>query len=392
MSSPSDAVIVAGARLPIGRKGGTLAEFDGVQLGARAIKALIDNPSINALLNDEAITDVIMGNTLSHYGNPARVAALSAGLPVNTPGLTIDRQCGSGINAVTLAGKLVASDGGVYIAGGMESMTNEPFQLSRAKRAYDATPPSFLRRELSTAEIGDPTMGVTAENLAEKYSISREEQDEFALRSQEKYAKAKSQGKYSHFLIPTETSSHGPVEHDEHPRPKTSAEKSAALRPAFISSGTVTAGNASGINDGAAAVCIVSADKAMHHDLAPLARIGESSVVGVDPNYMGIGPVPAIQAILKQTGRNISDYDFIEINEAFASQVLACAKELALDVDNINPLGGAIAHGHPIAATGTVLIQKTITELSERGGGRAIVSACIGGGQGIATEIIVEEK
>lgn len=392
MPNPRDAVIVAGARLPIGRKGGALAEFDGVKLGALAIKAISDNLSTNTLLNDETITDVIMGNTLSHYGNPARVAALSAGLPVSTPGLTIDRQCGSGINAVTLAGKLAASEGGVYIAGGMESMTNEPFQLSRTPRAYDATPPSFLRRELSTAEIGDPTMGITAENLAEKYSISREEQDEFALRSQENYRTAKRQGKYSRFLIPVATPSHGQVEHDEHPRPDTNAAKLAALRPAFIPSGTVTAGNASGINDSAAAVCIIPADKAIHHDLTPLARIGESSVIGVDPNYMGIGPVPAIQALLKQTGRSISDYKFIEINEAFASQVLACAKELDLTLDDINPLGGAIAHGHPIAATGTVLIQKAITELSERGGGRAIVSACIGGGQGIATEIIVEEN
>lgn len=330
-----------------------------------------------------------MGNTLSHYGNPARVAALAAGLSSQTPGLTIDRQCGSGINAVVLAGNLATADEGIYFAGGMESMTNEPFQLARAKRAYDAAPPQFLRRELSTPEIGDPPMGITAENLASRYGIQRAEQDEFALLSQERYANALAAGKYSEFLNPVEGAK-GVVERDEHPRPNTTLEKLSSLKPAFIPEGTVTAGNASGINDGAAALCVTSAHTAHQQGVKELARLGKYAVAGVDPNIMGIGPVPAIHKLLKSAGTALNDYAFIEINEAFAVQVLACMKELDLDIDQVNPLGGAIAHGHPIAATGAVLILKTITELRSRGGGRAIVAACIGGGQGIATEIIVE--
>lgn len=388
-SSPSlnqTSVITSAARLPIGRRAGGFAALDGVQLGAKVLSALVEKSNVPS----EHFTDVIMGNTLSHYGNPARVAALQAGISVETPGLTIDRQCGSGINAATLAGSLAKVDGGVFIAGGMESMTNEPFQLARTARAFDATPPKFLRRELSTQEIGDPTMGTTAEHLASKYGIARAEQDHFAALSQHRYAEAQASGKYNQFLVPVELADGTIVDKDEHPRPGTTEDKLARLRPAFAEDGTVTAGNASGINDGAAALTVTNSHIAEELGLPVLAELGQSAVTGVDPKIMGIGPVPAIQNLLNRTGRTLADYDFVEINEAFAVQVLACVKELSLDLDKVNPLGGAIAHGHPIAATGAILIQKAITELTERGGGRAIVSACIGGGQGIATEVIVK--
>lgn len=379
-------VITAAVRLPIGRRAGSLSEFDGVALGAKAIESLVSR----ANLSSSQITDVIMGNTLSHYGNPARVAALASGLDESVAAMTIDRQCGSGINSAALAGSLAVANGGLYVAGGMESMTNEPFQLARSARAFDAQPPKFLRRELSTPEVGDPTMGQTAENLANKYNISREEQDHFAAISQQRYADAHSQGKYNTFIVPV-TLPHGEVlEDDEHPRPSTTEEKLAKLRPVFAEDGTVTAGNASGINDGAAALAITDSQTAQELALPTLAEIGHSTVVGVDPKIMGIGPVNAIQKLLAMTNGSLNDYEFIEINEAFAVQVLACTKELGLDLGKVNPLGGAIAHGHPIAATGTILIQKVISELTHRGGGKAIVTACIGGGQGIATEIIVK--
>lgn len=380
------AVITAATRLPIGRKGGTLAHLDGAELGALAIRALIAQES----MDPTGISDVIMGNTLSHYGNSARVAVLAAELPPMIPAVTIDRQCGSGINSVLLASALARTDGGTYIAGGMESMTNEPFQLSRPRRAYATQPPKFLRRELSTPEIGDPTMGITAENLAQRYDISREEQDEFAAGSQAKYAEALALKKYDQFVVPVSSNSGDSIQQDEHPRPGTTIEKLAALSPAFKEGGTVTAGNASGINDGAAVVTVMAKTKSYELGLKPLAVIGQYAVVGVDPNFMGIGPVPAIQTVLRRAGTTLEDYTFIEINEAFAVQVLACLRELNLPTHRVNPLGGAIAHGHPIAATGTILIQKAITELYSRGGGRALVSACIGGGQGIAVEVIVE--
>lgn len=379
-------VIAAAVRLPIGRRAGSLAAFDGVQLGAKAIQSLVERANIPV----DQITDVIMGNTLSHYGNPARVATLAAGLGDAVPAITIDRQCGSGINSAALASSLVAADGGLYIAGGMESMTNEPFQLARSARAYDAQPPKFLRRELSTPEVGDPTMGITAENLASKYSISREEQDNFAALSQQRYAEAHAAGKYNNFLVPVTMANGEVFDNDEHPRPGTTEDKLAKLRPVFTEDGTVTAGNASGINDGAAALAITDSRTAQELGLTALAEIGHTAVTGVDPNIMGIGPVTAIQKLLTKTNGSLSDYEFVEINEAFAVQVLACVKELNLELDKVNPLGGAVAHGHPIAATGTILIQKVISELSHRGGGKAIVSACIGGGQGIATEIIVK--
>ena len=233
-------------------------------------------------------------------------------------------------------------------------------------------------------------MGITAENLRRKSNIDRIRQDEFALSSQQKYAEATRQGIANEFLIPVR-SAKGLVDADEHPRPTSNLESLSKLRPAFEKEGTVTAGNASGINDAAAAVAVMNQEGAKNCGLDIMAYVGQTAVVGVDPNFMGIGPVPAIRKLLKTTGRKLKDYDVIEINEAFAVQVLACVDGLGLTENEVNPIGGAIAHGHPIAATGTILIQKAISQLRSRGGGRAIVSACIGGGMGIATEILVRD-
>ncbi|NLT27435.1 MAG: thiolase family protein [Microbacteriaceae bacterium] len=377
--------IIAMARTPIGRRAGGLRELVAHELGGAAIAAAVDRAEIEA----STIDDVIMGCTLAATGNTARVAALAAGLEVETPGLTIDRQCGSGINAVALAADGIRLGARATIAGGTESMTNEPYLLARPPRAYSPTPPAFLRRALSTDEIGDPGMGTTAENLAQRYGIGREEQDSYALRSQQRYADHAEA--FGVDIVPITGSSRSTtvIDADEHPRPETSADALAALRPAFAVDGTVTAGNASGINDAAAALVLVGDEVLAESGATPLAAVGPSTVAGVDPNIMGIGPVPAIRRLLARTGRKLDDYAVIEINEAFAVQVLACQRELGLADDRVNVWGGAIAHGHPIAATGAILVQKAIRQLQERGGGLAIVSACIGGGQGIAIEIEV---
>lgn len=378
--SESPPVIVSAVRTAIGRKGGALAGYQASELGGIVIREAVARAGVAP----EDITDVIFGNTLSPQGNVARVASLHAGLGVSVPALTIDRQCGSGINAVALAAQAVLASGGVYVAGGTESMTHEPHQLARSPRPFDARPPRFLRRELAPAEIGDPIMGVTAENLAVAYGITRQAQDAYALESQRRMAAAQARGAFDDHLVGVPQPDGSLFLVDEHPRTEMSLEKLARLHPAFDPAGSVTAGNASGINDGAAATVIMSRADALARGLTPLATITGWAVAGVDPNQMGIGPVPAVRKLLAATGQRLEDFDLIELNEAFAAQVLACQAELEIPADKLNVLGGAIAHGHPIAATGTMLIAKIITELGNRGLRRGLVTACIGGGQGIA--------
>jgi acetyl-CoA C-acetyltransferase len=381
--SASVPVIVSAVRTAIGRKGGALAGFQASELGGIVIREAVSRAGVAP----DEITDVILGNTLSPQGNVARVAALYAGLGVGVPALTIDRQCGSGINAVALAAQAVSASGGIYVAGGAESMTNEPHQLARSPRAYDALPPRFLRRELAPAEIGDPVMGITAENLAAAYGITREAQDAYALESQQRMAAAQARGAFADHLVGVPLPDGSLFLRDEHPRGDSSLEKLARLRPVFDPAGSVTAGNASGINDGAAATVVMGRDEAHARGLTPLATITGWAVAGVDPNRMGIGPVPAVRKLLAGTGLRLEDFDLVELNEAFAAQVLACQAELRIPAEKLNVLGGAIAHGHPIAATGTMLIAKLISELSTRGLRRGLVTACIGGGQGIALSV-----
>ena len=384
----SAACIIAGARTPIGRRSGAFVELHAKDLGALAIREAIRRAGVESA----EVDDVTLGSTLAPEGNLARVAWLQSGGAVSVPARSIDRQCGSGIDAVWLAAQAIGTGSAkLILAGGAESMTHEPFQLERTVKGAPMTPPKFLRRELSTDEIGDPIMGITAENLARQYGISREAQDTYAVESQRNMAQAQANGYLADALVKVDTKG-GVVDVDEHPRPQTSREGLAKLRPVFEQDGTVTAGNASGINDGAAAVLVTSEAHAAELGAAPLARIVDGAVVGVDPNTMGIGPAPAIERLLSRTGWALDDVDVIEINEAFAVQVLAVLHDLGLDRDRVNRWGGAIAHGHPIAATGTMLVMKAIDQLSRRGGGKAIVSACIGGGQGIALALQMDQR
>ncbi|MBB6450871.1 acetyl-CoA C-acetyltransferase [Geomicrobium halophilum] len=383
----NEVVIVSAVRTAIAKKGGSLASLDPSVYGGAVIKEALGRVNVEG----EFVEDVIFGNCLSGGGNMARVSLLEAGLPVEVPGLTIDRQCGSGINSVALAAeKIMTGKADVVVAGGTESMTRSPHLLEVQEKAYDLRPPRFLKRRLSPEEIGDPPMGITAENLAEKYEIKRDEQDEFALNSQTRMAKAMEKGYFKDQIVPIEVKTRKgsfTFEEDEHPRPGVTKENLAHLSPVFKQNGTVTAGSSSGINDGASALVLMSKDEAKRRRLEPLAVVKASAVAGVDPNIMGIGPVPAVKKVLEQTGETLDDFDLIEINEAFAAQVLACDRELSFDMEKVNVNGGAIAHGHPIAATGGMLVTKLCYELQRRGAKKGLVTACIGGGQGIALTI-----
>ena len=380
-----EAVIVSAVRTPIARAKGALRDLQPSDYGALVVQEALKR----AQLTGEEVDDVIFGNCLWGGGNLARLTALKAGMPVTTPGLTIDRQCGSGINSVALAAQAILSGSAtIMVAGGAESMTRMPYLMEPPAQAYDRMPPKFVRRELAPAHIGNPPMGITAENLAERYQISREEQDEFSLQSQMKMSAAMEAGLFDEQIVPVPI----PVkkgetvlfERDEHPRPETTLAALAKLPAVFKEGGTVTAGNSSGVNDGAAALVLMERQEAEKRGLEPLARVTGWAVAGVDPNVMGIGPVPATQKLLAQLGIKLDEIDLVEINEAFAAQVLACNRELQIDPERLNVTGGAIAHGHPIAATGSMLVTKLVYEMRRRDAGSGLVTACIGGGQGIS--------
>lgn len=381
-----EAVIVAAVRSSIGRAGGALGKIPPEYYGAEVIKEVIKRIS----LDPTEITDVIFGNCLNAGGNIARLCSLQAGLPVEIPGISVDRQCGSGLNAVNMAAQAVmASMGDVYVAGGTESCSLKPYIMEHME-FFSKTLPKFRSGfQLSTNEIGNPPMGITAENLAEKYQISRLEQDEFSVRSQQKMGKAMEEGLFKSQIVPltVPTGKNKTVvfDSDEHPRPQTTLESLGKLPPAFKVNGTVTAGNSSGLNDAAAAVVVMSAARAKALGLKALAKIRTFAVAGVDPNIMGIGPVPATRKALAQAGLSLDDIDLIELNEAFAAQVLAVDRELHFNMDKVNVNGGAIAHGHPIAATGAILTTKLVYEMNRRDVQFGMITACIGGGQGIAT-------
>lgn len=386
-----DAVIVSAVRTAIGKQGGALASLPAHLYGGEVIKEAIKRVN----LNPEMIDDVILGNVLSGGGNIARLTALQGGLSVNIPGLTIDRQCGSGINAAALAAQAIQSGAGdIYVAGGIESMSRAPYQYERPEQAYSSIPPRSRKTLLAPEEIGNPGMGTTAENLAKKYDITRKEQDEYSLRSQLRMATAINEGRFDEQIVPISI----PVRKgepilfnkDEHPRPNTTLAALAKLSPAFQRDGTVTAGSSSGLNDAASAMVIMSREKAEELGIQPLATIKGSTVAGVDPNIMGIGPVPATKKLLEKLNLSLSDMDIIELNEAFAAQVIACDRELGIDPEKLNVNGGAIAHGHPLGATGAILITKAVYELKRSAGKFALITACIGGGQGIS--LVIERE
>lgn len=383
-----DAVIVSAVRSAIARQGGTLARVPAHLYGAEVIKETVNRVNLDPALID----DVILGNVLSGGGNIARLTALQTGLSINIPGLTVDRQCGSGINAVALAAQAIQSGAGdVYIAGGIESMSRAPFLLERPELPFSPMPPKFRGSLLAPEEIGNPPMGITAENLAKKYNITRAEQDEFSLRSQQRMARAMEEGRFDEQIVPIKipVRKGEPIifKKDEHPRPNSTLEGLAKLSPAFLKDGTVTAGSSSGLNDAASCLVIMAREKAEELGIKPMAVIRGTAVAGVDPNIMGIGPVPATKKVLEKLDLSLEQMDLIELNEAFAAQVIACDRELQIDPEKLNVNGGAIAHGHPLGATGAILITKAVYELKRSDSRYALITACIGGGQGIATVI-----
>ena len=394
--SHKEVVIVSAVRTAIGNFQGSLADVSATKLGAIVLEGALNKAGVAK----ELVSEVIMGNVLqAGLGqNPARQAAIQAGLQHEVPSMTINKVCGSGLKAVHLATQsIVAGESEIVLAGGMENMSQAPYLLEGARGGYrmgDQKAVDSMIRDGLWCAFNDYHMGITAENLCAKYELSREEQDQFAAWSQEKAQKALEQGRFKDEIVPVEIPQRkgDPVkfEVDEFPRAGVTAESLAKLRPAFKKDGSVTAGNASGINDGAAALLIMSREKADELGLKPLARIVANASAGVDPSIMGIGPVPATKRVLAKAGLTLEDIDLIEANEAFAAQSLAVGKELGINRDKLNVNGGAIALGHPIGASGARVLVTLIHELQKRDGAKyGLATLCIGGGQGVAT--IVEK-
>jgi 3-oxoadipyl-CoA thiolase len=394
-----EAWIVDAARSPIGRYGGVLAAVRPDDLAAIVIRALVERTGVEAT----QVEDVILGcanQAGEDNRNVARMAALLAGLPVEVAGQTVNRLCGSGLQAINTAAHAIgAGDGDVFIAGGVESMTRAPYVMLKPEAAYDRGVRTmedttlgwrFVNPAMQTA-YPPISLGETAECVADQWTVSRQRQDAFALESQRRAIAAMEAGRFAGQIVPVSVPGRKGVvtvvDRDEHPRPDSSAEALAALKPAFRAGGSVTAGNSSGINDGAAAVLLVEADRARALGLRPMARIIATAVVGVHPDVMGIGPVPAARKALARAGIEVADLDVIEINEAFASQSVACMDELGLDPARVNPNGGAIALGHPLGASGARLMTMLVHELSRTGGRFGLATMCIGVGQGIATVV-----
>ena len=394
----NDAWICDAVRTPIGRYGGALAHVRTDDLGAVPIAALVDrNPS----LDPTAIDDLVYGcanQAGEDNRNVARMSGLLAGLPVTVPGATVNRLCGSGMNAVGNAAHAIAAGvTNVAIAGGVESMSRAPFVLAKSSapfgrnaEMYDTTLGwRFVNRKLEE-QYGIDSMAETAENVADDYGVSREDQDSFALRSQQRAGAAIEAGRLAEEIVPVAVPQRRGddlvVDTDEHPRPDSTIESLSRLRPIVRIDGTVTAGNASGINDGACALLLASAEAAVSHGLEPLARVVTWAVAGVEPRIMGVGPVPATQMVMKRAGLNVDRMDVIELNEAFAAQGLAVLRELGVDDDaeHVNPNGGAIALGHPLGMSGARLVTTAARELKRRNGRYALCIMCIGVGQGIA--------
>jgi len=388
-----EVVIVSAVRTPIGSFGGSLKEIPAHRLGSIAISEAVKR----ARISPSDVEEVIMGNVLQagQGQNPARQAAMGAGIPQETPAFTVNKVCASGLKAVILGAQAIAlGDARVVVAGGMENMSMTPYAVPKARWGERMGNDQFLDLMIHDGlwEIFHGYhMGVTAENVAKKYNIGREEQDRFGLASQEKARAAIQEGRFKEEIVPVEIPQKkgAPLifETDEHPR-ETSMEKLAALKPAFIPDGTVTAGNASGINDSAAALVIMSGREARARGLKGLARIRSYGSAGVDPAYMGTGPIPATRKALQKAGLQVKDLDLVELNEAFASQSLACIKELGLDTEKVNPNGGAIALGHPIGASGARILVTLLYEMRRRSARLGLATLCIGGGQGCA--LVVE--
>lgn len=393
-----EAVIISGVRTPIGRYGGVLKDVRPDDLGALVISEAVRR----AQIDPNSVEDVIFGcanQAGEDNRDVARMSLLLAGLPVEVAGQTVNRLCGSGLQAVNSAAQAIqVGAGDTFIAGGTESMTRSPFVLGKSETPFardmklqDTTLGwRFINPKL--AALHHPySMGETAENVAARYQVSRADQDAFALCSQQRAVAAQQSGRFSAEIVPvTIPQKKGEalvVAVDEHPRADTSLEKLAALKPVFRKDGSVTAGNSAGINDGAAALVMMARSRAQQLGLRPRARVIASAVAGVDPAYMGLGPIAATRKVLQRAGLSIDDMDLIELNEAFAVQVLQCVRELEIDEDKLNVNGGAIALGHPLGCSGARLVVTLLHELERRGGRYGLATMCIGVGQGIATII-----
>jgi acetyl-CoA C-acetyltransferase len=383
----SRAVIISAVRTPIGRYGGALAGVRPDDLAAVAVSAAVERAGVDPA----DIDDVYLGcanQAGEDNRDVARMAVLLAGFPQSVPGVTLNRLCASGLSAVVSAcHAVVAGDADLAVAGGVESMTRAPLSMPKAARAferghrtvYDTTLGWRYPNPRLEAMFPLESMGETGENVAAGWSISRADQDAFALRSQERWAAAQAAGRFADELVPV-----GDLDRDEHPRPDTTLEGLGALKPAFRTGGSVTAGNSSGMNDGAAAVVIASEERAAALGAEPLATFAGSASVGVDPRVMGIGPIPAVRKLLDRTGVAVADIDLVELNEAFASQSVAVVRELGLDPDRVNVNGGAIALGHPLGMSGARLVVSLVHELRRRGGRYGLATLCVGVGQGQA--------
>jgi acetyl-CoA C-acetyltransferase len=380
--------ILSAARTAIGSFGGSLAATPPIELAAHVSRAAIARAGVAA----DQIDQVVFGHVLNTEPRDmylSRVAAMQAGVPETTPAMNVNRLCGSGAQALVSAIQMLQlGDGTIALAGGAESMSRAPYAVTTARFGQKMGDTKMLDMMLGalTCPFGTGHMGVTAENVAAQYGISRAEQDEFALQSQIRAATAIAEGRFVDQIAPFELSGRKGSTFfatDEHPK-TTTAEALSALRPAFQKDGTVTAGNASGINDGAAALVLARGDVA---GLTPRARVMGYALAGVDPKVMGLGPIPAVQRLCAKLGMKPSDFDLVESNEAFAAQALAVSRELGLDPARVNPNGGAIALGHPVGATGALLTVKALYELERTGGKTALITMCIGGGQGIALAI-----
>ncbi|MGJ7440721.1 3-oxoadipyl-CoA thiolase [Aquipuribacter sp. MA13-6] len=394
----SEAFLVDGVRTPIGRYGGALASVRPDDLAAHVISALRERqPGADW----DAVDEVVLGcanQAGEDNRDVARMAVLLSGLPVTTPGITVNRLCASGADAVaTGARQIRAGEADLVVVGGVESMSRAPFVMGKAETAFDRRAEihdttigwRFVNDRLAE-QHGTEAMGETAENVAEDHGVSREDQDAFALRSQQRAAAAQADGWFAGEIVPVPVPQRRGdpvvVDTDEHPRAATTAETLAKLRPAFRAGGSVTAGNASGVNDGAAALLLASSDAVERYGLTPLARVTGAASAGVPPRVMGIGPVPAVQKLLGRSGLTVADVDLVELNEAFASQALAVLRGLGLpdDAEHVNPHGGAIALGHPLGMSGARLTLTAARALAERDSRRAVVTMCVGVGQGVA--------
>jgi 3-oxoadipyl-CoA thiolase len=393
-----EAVIIDAVRTPVGKFGGALKNVRPDDLAALCIAEIVKRNNLDANL----IEDVLLGCT-NQAGednrNVARMAALLAGLPYSVAGQTINRLCASGLNAVNSAAQAIkVGEGEVFIAGGTESMTRAPFVFAKAESAFsrdmkifDSTIGWRFTNPKMTEAYAKEGMGDTAENVARRYGLTRLEQDEFALGSQQKWGAADAAGKFKDEIVPVvlpqKKGDPVIVSRDEFPRPDATLEQLAKLTPAFKKDGTVTAGNSSGINDGAAAVLLMEAGTAKRLGFKPIVRVVASAVAGCDPSYMGLGPIPAVQKVLARAGLKIGDIDLIELNEAFAAQSIPCIRDLGMDPARVNVNGGSIAIGHPLGSTGARIMGTLVHEMRRRGARYGLVSLCIGVGQGIATVV-----